>query len=462
MAALKRRDLLIMEVRLAFSGFSPVCVGIVQVLLPIKKVNVVGILADDVPADWPSNLEPPELFSSSKELFDGAKPNLLMVCEGSPELNNLPSKCQVIHVQKNQPLASLLGALPLKGALPETPQEEIQEIIRLCTSVNIVEAYSDPRPKLGQLLDRAMAISGAEFGMVLLPSEVMDELEVVLVRGENVEHLAGKNFDVKGSICGNAFDECETMESVLGKEFEEGRALAGTGIIKLLAIPLRAEARVGGVLALGKSGEDFEPVKMSLLSLVADQASLAIQVARLYSEMETNVVRDSASGLFNQHYFHSRIKEEVNRARRYSLNVCLVVIEIDGFEEYLKRNGRFMGDFILSDVGSIILRNTREVDTPARYGDKVFAVLLPETRRLGSMRFAERIRKVMEEYPFPSRERKEVERLTVCAGISSFPANADNEQDLMEKAFTALAAAKAVGPSNIRLYSPTLVEETIV
>ncbi len=450
-----------MEIRLAFSGFSPTCAVIVEGLVSAQKARVVGVISPDIPPDWPSGIEKPPLFANGKDLMQAAKPNLLFAC-GDSELKDIPAKCQVVQLQKGQPLTSLIQALPIKGRLPATPQEEIEEIIRLCTSVNIVEAYSDPTPKLAELLDRAMAISGAEFGMMLLPGEVLDELEVVLVRGEDVEHLAGKGFGVTASLSGRAYDGCETIQSDLDEKFEESQALAGTGINNLLAIPLRAEARVGGVLVLGKKAQAFDPIKMSLLSLIADQASLAVQVAKLYSEMETNVVRDSASGLFNQHYFNSRMTEEVGRARRYSLNVCLVVIEIDGFEDYLQRNGRFMGDFILSDVGSIIKRNTREVDTPSRYGDKVFAVLLPETRRLGSMRLAERIRKVMEEYPFPSRERKEVERLTICAGISSFPANADTEHDLLEKAFTALAAAKAIGPSNIRLYSPSLVEETIV
>lgn len=451
-----------MEIRLAFLGFNPACARVVQGLGSAQKGQVVGVLSRGIPPDWPSGVEPPPLFSNRKDLFRTAKPDLLFVAEGIEELKGVPAKCQVVQLRDEQPLASLLQALPIKGDLPVTPQGEIEEIIHLCTNMKIVEAYSDPLPKLAQLLDRAMAISGAEFGMILLPGEVLDELEVVLVRGEDIEHIAGKNISVTNSLCGRAFDVCETIQGDLDGEAEESRALEGTGINNLLAIPLRAEARVGGVLALGKRNERFEPIKMSLLALISDQASLAIQVAKLYAEMETNVVRDSASGLFNQHYFHSRVKEEVSRARRYSLNVCLVVLEIDGFEEYLKRNGRFMGDFILSDVGSIIKRNTRAVDTPARYGDKIFAVLLPETRRLGSMRFAERIRKVMEEYPFPSRERKEVEKLTICAGIASFPANAENEHDLLEKAFTALTAAKAAGPSNIRLYSPNLIEETMV
>lgn len=448
-----------MEIRLAFLGFNAACARLVQGLAFASEARVVGVLGKEIPPQWPPQLEPPQLFSSRKEMFRAAKPNLLLVAEDAGELKGVPSKCQVVQVQDGLPAAGLLENLSVKGMSDELPKEELQKIASICAGVNIVEAYSDPMPKLAQLLDRAMAISDAEMGMVLLPGEVLDELEVLLARGDG-ERLLGRSLSVTGSLCGKAYDDGETVQGDLDRSVAEGRGLQGTKVDKLLAIPLRAEGRVMGVFALGRREGGFDALKMSFLTLIADQASLAMQISHLYSELETNVAMDSASGLYNQNFFNQRVNEEVNRAQRYSLNICLVVMEIDDFEEYLKRNGRFMGDFILSDVGNIIKRNTRDVDIASRYGDKMFAILLPETRRLGAMRFAERIRKIMEEYPFPSRERKEVEKLTICVGIASYPANAENEQDLLEKAIAAMAAAKEAGPNNIRLYSPNLFEES--
>jgi len=324
----------------------------------------------------------------------------------------------------------------------------------------VIEAYSDPMPKLAQLLDRALAISGASLGMIVLPGDVMDELDVVLARGEGAQQLVGRGLSATESLCGKAFDTGMAYQARLSLGMEEYSYLDQSDVKRMLAFPLRAEGRVIGVFSLGSGEEEFDMLKMPLLTLLADQAGLAVLISRLYSELETNVVIDSASGLFNLHYFQHQLHQEVSRARRYSLNVCLVFFELDDYSGYIERNGRYMGDFILSDVGNIVKRNTREVDTAARYGDNLFAVLLPETRRLGAMRLAERIRKVMDEYPFPSRERKEVERLTVCVGVSSFPANADNEQDLVNKALAALTSAKTAGPNNVRLYSDSIGEET--
>jgi len=452
-----------MRAKVAFLGFHEGCARLVQALSNSEHVVITGVLAKALPKGWPSSVDPPPLFSSKEEFLKEAAPDILLMARETRGLKELPPGCQLIDVREGTAGAALLEGL-LQGEEKEggsgTPSVDLQEIASICASVNVVEAYSDPLPKLAQLLDRAVVLSGADAGMVLFPGQDVDTLQVVLARGKGAEKLAGRTLSVSSSIGGSSFDSGAIVQKVLTPEMEESELLEEAGVGMCLSLPLRAEGRVNGVITLGRKEGAFDIVRMPLLTLIADQAGLAILIARLYSELETNVITDSLSGLYNRNYFHQRLHEEICRARRYSLNVCLVMLEIDGFEAYVKRNGRFMGEFILSDVGNIIRRNTREVDTAARYEGHLFALLLPETRRLGAVRLAERIRKVMEEYPFPSRERKEVETLTICAGIASYPANASGEQDLVEKAQAALRAAKAEGPNSIRLYSGDLDAES--
>jgi diguanylate cyclase (GGDEF)-like protein len=438
--------------RISFIGFNDACARLVSILSS-SQVEITGILGKELPPHWPPSSPPPPLFSARKDLLREGSPDFLLVAGEVGELKGVPSKCQVVYVQDDSPVANLLAMLPASNMAAAPQEDELREIASIYAGVNVVEAYSDPMPKLTHLLDRGMAICGAELGMVLMPGDVLDELDVVLARGRGAKQLVGRGLGTGGSLCGSTFDTGMAQQAELDEELEEYLYLEGSGIERLLALPLRAEGRVIGILALGRIKGDFDMVRMPLLTLIADQAGLAVLISRLYSELETNAVRDVASGLFNRNYFQHQLAREVSRARRYSLNVCLLFFRVDDYEGYIGRNGRYMGDFILSDLGNIVLRNTREVDTPARFGDNLFAVLLPETRRLGAMRLAERIRKVIEEYPFPSREKKEVDRLTACVGVASFPANSDNDQGLMDKGLAALAAARAVGPNNVRLYS---------
>ncbi|MBN2025955.1 MAG: GGDEF domain-containing protein [Actinobacteria bacterium] len=448
------------ETRIAFIGFNPACARLVNILSSAPGVEFVGILGKETPPEWPATLQPPVMFTVRKDLMHTGAPDLLLVAEGAGQLKGIPSKCQVVYVQQDSPGARLLEILPDPSQAGFAREKDMLDIASISASVNVVEAYSDPMPKLAELLDRAMAICGANLGVILLPGDVVDEMDVVLARGEGAQELVGRGLNTTSSFSGKAFNTGSAQQGKLDGGMDEYKYLERSKVNSLLALPLRAEGRVIGVFTLGNEERDFDPLRMPLLTLIADQAGLAVLISRLYSELENNVVRDTASGLFNLHYFQHQLRQEVSRARRYSLNACLLCFEIDDYEGYIERNGRYMADFILTDIGSIVKRNTREVDTAARYGENLFTVLLPETRRLGAMRLAERMRKVIEEYPFPSREKKEVEKLTACVGVSSFPANADNDQDLMNKALSALTAAKSAGPNNVRLYSNNVEEET--
>lgn len=448
-----------MSIRLAFLGFDERCALLVKALSSLEGIEIVGVLGKKVPERWPSSLKAPALYSARSKLLREGKPDLLIVTGETGELKGLPENCQILDLRENMPSTELLSKLSERLEESQRLKRDLQEITSICASVNVIEAYSDPLPKLSQLLDRALALSGEGVGMVLMPGEEVDTLRVVLARGDGAEAIVGKTVSITRSICGRAFDAGVIVQREVGPETDEIDYLRDTATKRLLAMPMRAEGRVVGIIALSLSRDIFNVDSMPVLTMLADQAGLAVLIARLYSELETNVVKDAVSGLYNATYFQQRLHEEICRARRYSLNVCLVFLEIDDFEGYVERNGRFMGDFVLSDVGNIIKRNTREVDTAARFGDHVFALLLPETRRLGAMRLAERIRKVMEEYPFPSRERKEVEALSMCAGVASYPANADNERDLLKRALAALAAAKGEGPNSLCLFSEEVVAE---
>ncbi len=151
--------------------------------------------------------------------------------------------------------------------------------------------------------------------------------------------------------------------------------------------------------------------------------------------------------------FDRSVDLEMMRATRYNLNVGLAVFAVNDLEDYEERNGRLMRDLALEDVASIISRNIRKIDVAARLEDERMAILLPETGRLGALRLAERIRIVVEEYPFPSRDLSHVERLTVNGGISVYPSIAENRDQLTNQAHEALEEAMRAGRNRTTLYN---------
>ncbi len=438
------------RIKVAFVGFNEACARLVEALRGDPRVELVGIVAGERPTGWPETEVIPRLFGDTRELESAANPDVVFLAE---EADEGVFSGEVVPVWEGASMEYLTSFLSGRAVLEKKIREEIEQVTSLCSDTRLAEAYSDPFPKLTQLMDRAMALFDMRFGMIAVPGEVGSEMVILMARGDKVKGLVGRSLGMATSLCGEAFNQGRPMQRKVSEEFEEFDFLSRENITKAILVPMRAEGRVVGVFLLGGDGEDeLDSLKLSLFALVADQAGLVLQIARLYSELEANLNLDSLTGLYNQHYFLRRLSEEISRARRYSLNVSLVLMELDDLSGYRERNGRTMAELVLSDLGSLIKRSTREVDVAARYGEDRIAVLLPETRRIGALRLAERLLGIVADYPFPSTMKGETERLTACAGIASYPANAENDRELLFKAMEALERAKKAGPGNFHLY----------
>ena len=60
------------------------------------------------------------------------------------------------------------------------------------------------------------------------------------------------------------------------------------------------------------------------------------------------------------------------------------MIDIDHFKVLNDTFGHHVGDQLLRDVTSILMKDMREVDTVARYGGEEFVIILPETTETGA------------------------------------------------------------------------------
>ncbi len=101
---------------------------------------------------------------------------------------------------------------------------------------------------------------------------------------------------------------------------------------------------------------------------------------------------DDLTGLYNQRYFHDRLREEAGRAQRQKRALSMLLFDLDGFKQVNDRLGHLEGDRILRAFSRSLCDNIRrEVDAAFRYGGDEFIVLLPETPTRGAARVARRV-----------------------------------------------------------------------
>lgn len=186
------------------------------------------------------------------------------------------------------------------------------------------------------------------------------------------------------------------------------------------------------------------------------QDILAIEYALLYERTRQLAITDSLTGLFNFGYLLDRLKEERARAERYQRLLSLVLFDIDHFKTYNDAHGHPAGNEVLVRIARILEQEAREVDLAARYGGEEFALLLPETNRKAAYEAAERIRARVEATAFPKAETQPGRRLTLSAGVATFPVDAESEESLIRRADAALYASKRAGRNRVTAYEPPL------
>jgi diguanylate cyclase (GGDEF)-like protein len=225
---------------------------------------------------------------------------------------------------------------------------------------------------------------------------------------------------------------------------------------------LLAEQR--GIGELADRGDDVGTIMSSfsrMLETVERQAteinSFAMRLDSAYKELESTNVRlketsfkDEVTGLYNRRFFSVRLEEEMSRYRRFNHPVALVLMDLDGFKAVNDEMGHMVGDETLRDIGQILMKHSRGINVVSRYGGDEFAVLLVETSKSGAQVYADRIRQIIESYPF-SHGRP----ITASFGIASLPDDeATTAETLIRAADEALYAAKRAGKNQVAAALP--------
>lgn len=184
------------------------------------------------------------------------------------------------------------------------------------------------------------------------------------------------------------------------------------------------------------------------------QDVLAIEYALLYERTRQFAVQDALTELANFGYFLERLREEKNRAERYQRLLSLVLFDIDHFKKYNDTHGHPAGNAVLKKIAALIQEEAREVDLAARFGGEELALILPETHRFAALEAAERIRRRVENENFPGGESQPLGKITISAGVATFPVDAENEEKLIQRADEALYLSKREGRNRVTAYQP--------
>ena len=156
-------------------------------------------------------------------------------------------------------------------------------------------------------------------------------------------------------------------------------------------------------------------------------------------------LKDGVTRAFNHRYFQERAALELGRAKRYGRALSLALVDIDHFKRFNDTHGHQTGDVILRRLVDALHAQVRNVDIVCRYGGEEFVVIMPETTSGKALEVVNRIRENLARTTFKVEGIEEDLRITISAGIASFPGDAQTKDELIAKADKALYSAKKMG-----------------
>jgi diguanylate cyclase (GGDEF)-like protein len=210
----------------------------------------------------------------------------------------------------------------------------------------------------------------------------------------------------------------------------------------IIGLPLKIEERVVGVMNVARSQTGgFDESELRVLRLLADQAALAIENARLHNVIRQQALTDALTGLPNRRAFDRRIAEEISRSNRYQHRFALLIIDLNSFKEINDGFGHPAGDLVLKQVATLLRKSLHETDFLARLGGDEFALILPETSADGAVALSTRLQTLLisNEIDLPEGQ---VRCVTASFGEAIYPDDADNLDDLIQIADRLLYKAK--------------------
>lgn len=356
----------------------------------------------------------------------------------------LPAQAERPSKQRLEPLMSLSVSLLALHILRQELVRRTEDLSLLLRAATAIGSQLELDQTFQQILDSLTEVAGVSNAAILLMGESGDHLVLRAHRGYSAK-VYGLRIPLDRGVTGRTA-RTGIVQLVQDVNTDPDYIRGVPDAKSEMALPLKAESRVIGVLDLETTISGFfDENRQALIQSLADQISLALYNSMLYERTQELAITDSLTGLFNRRTMYQQMEREIQRSRRFLHPLSLMMIDIDGFKRYNDEHGHLAGDEGLVRLSALIKSNVRDVDLSYRFGGEEFIVLIPETTLEGAVRFAERLRQLIQE----------ALSFTVSIGVAQYTPN-ETVEAWLARVDWALYQAKKEGKDRVRCWTSDL------
>jgi diguanylate cyclase (GGDEF)-like protein/PAS domain S-box-containing protein len=171
-------------------------------------------------------------------------------------------------------------------------------------------------------------------------------------------------------------------------------------------------------------------------------------------ELEYQATHDSLTGLANRNLLNDRITKAIAWAKRQSLTVGVMLLDLDHFKLINDASGHGAGDEMLKQVALRLDSCIRDTDTVARLGGDEFVIVLTDLQEAGDVDLI--AEKVMGALAKPFDILGHDVFVTGSIGISMYPRDGDHGEILLRYADIAMYRVKEHGRNSVRQFIPEM------
>jgi diguanylate cyclase (GGDEF)-like protein len=228
---------------------------------------------------------------------------------------------------------------------------------------------------------------------------------------------------------------------------------------KLAAGAADTRVRRGGIRELDTLAVAFNGMAEQLAAAQHQtldyQRQLEARVAERTAELQHLAWHDSLTSLPNRHQLVALLHASIDRASRSGRRVGVFFIDIDNFKNLNDSLGHTFGDAVLVAIAARLAASASTFGFAARWGGDEFTIVHQEASSSEAVLEAGRL--VVGAFGEPIEVNGRELIVTVSVGASIYPDHEKTPEDLLSAADAALFQAKALGRSQLAVFTPVLV-----
>jgi diguanylate cyclase (GGDEF)-like protein len=236
----------------------------------------------------------------------------------------------------------------------------------------------------------------------------------------------------------------------------QGNPVFGTDSLDWLGVPLKTKNRTIGVLAVQSYAGTvrYTEVDKALLQFVSDQVAAAIERKQTDNLIWQQANFDALTRLPNRRMFRDRLEQNLKKCKRDGGSLAILFIDLDRFKEVNDTLGHDRGDTLLVEAARRIRECVRDTDTVARFGGDEFTIALMDLEDPDRVEYI--AGRILACLSTAFRLGPEKVFVTASVGITLYPRDATQIEDLFRHADQALYAAKSAGRNRFSYFTPEL------